>query len=144
MAEKKKKKVSAVVRIEQDAGAANMGKVGQALGPHGVNIVQVAKEYNEGTARHTGLRVAADIIIFEDRSFEVRFKTPATTALIKRELGLKKGAPQPSRSPIGKITREQLRAVAEVKMPDLNANSIDQAEKIVMGTARSMGLTLAD
>jgi large subunit ribosomal protein L11 len=137
-----KKKVAAVVRIQQPGGNANIAKVGQVLGAHGVNIVQVMREFNEVTEKHAGLNVAADITIYEDRSTELHAHTPTTTSLIKRALKIDKGSERPGTQTAGTISEATLREVAQEKMPDLNTASVDEAMKIVAGTARSMGLTV--
>lgn len=141
---KKKSKVAGVVRISQEGGNANVAKVGQALGSYGVNIVGVMKEFNENSAAHRGLLVSADITIYEDRSFEVTVKTPATASLLLRAAGVEKGSARPHVDTAGTVTKAQLREIASIKMPDLNAESVEQAEKIVGGTARSMGIKIID
>ncbi|MFE3326086.1 50S ribosomal protein L11 [Streptomyces sp. NPDC059176] len=141
---KKKSKVAGVVRISQEGGNANVAKVGQVLGSYGVNIVGVMKEFNEGSAAHRGLLVSADITIYEDRSFEVAVKTPATASLLLQAAGVQKGSARPHAETAGTVTKAQLREIASIKMPDLNAESVEQAEKIVGGTARSMGIKIVD
>ncbi|ESZ99672.1 50S ribosomal protein L11 [Frankia sp. CcI156] len=135
-----KKKLSAVVRIQQEGGNANVAKIGQALGTYGVNIVGVMKEFNEASAIHHGLQVSADVSIFEDRSFELSVKSPATTSLLLQAAGVRKGSPRPHAEHAGAVTVSQLREIAKVKLPDLNVDSMEAAEKIVAGTARSMGI----
>lgn len=139
---KKKSKVAGVVRISQEGGNANVAKVGQVLGSYGVNIVGVMKEFNENSSAHRGLLVSADITIYEDRSFTVTVKTPATSSLLLRAAGVEKGAARPHVETAGTVTQSQLREIASVKLPDLNAESVEQAEKIVGGTARSMGIKI--
>jgi large subunit ribosomal protein L11 len=139
-----RKKVIAVVTIQLDAGQANMGKVGQALGPYGVNIVGVARTYNDTTERQRGDVVPVVVTIYEDRSFSLVTKTPPTSALLRRAAGLDKGAGHPNGTPVARLTREQLREVARRKLPDLNTTDLTAAERIVAGTARSMGIAIAE
>ena len=138
----KSKKVAAVVKVQLQAGMANPAPpVGTALGPHGVNIMEFCKAYNAETESMRGNVVPVEITIFEDRSFAFITKTPPAAELIKKAAGLKKGSGVPHTDKVGKITKDQVREIATTKMPDLNANDIEQAMKIVEGTARSMGVT---
>lgn len=137
-----KKKIVATVTIQLDAGQANMGKAGQALGPHGVNIVEIVRSYNAATERQRGDVVPAVITIYEDRSFSLVTKTPPTSALLRKAAGLDKGAGHPNGIPVARLTREQVREVARRKLPDLNTTDLDAAERIVAGTARSMGIAI--
>ncbi|NUW45694.1 50S ribosomal protein L11 [Nonomuraea rhodomycinica] len=140
-----KKKIAALVKVQLPAGQATPAPpVGTALGPHGVNIMDFVKQYNAATEAQRGNIIPVEITIFEDRSFTFITKTPPAPELIKKALGLDKGSAVPHKDKVGKLTREQLRSIAETKMPDLNANDIEAAEKIIAGTARSMGITLAD
>ena len=140
-----KKKIAALVKVQLPAGQATPAPpVGTALGPHGVNIMDFVKQYNAATESQRGNIIPVEITIFEDRSFTFITKTPPAAELIKKALGLDKGSAVPHRDKVGKLSREQLRSIAETKMPDLNANSVEQAEKIIAGTARSMGITVAD
>ncbi|MFG1941678.1 50S ribosomal protein L11 [Nonomuraea sp. NPDC048826] len=140
-----KKKIAALVKVQLPAGQATPAPpVGTALGPHGVNIMDFVKQYNAATEAQRGNIIPVEITIFEDRSFTFVTKTPPAPELIKKALGLDKGSATPHSAKVGKLSREQLRSIAETKMPDLNANSIEQAEKIIAGTARSMGITVAD
>ncbi|MDA0635013.1 50S ribosomal protein L11 [Nonomuraea sp. CA-218870] len=140
-----KKKIAALVKVQLPAGQATPAPpVGTALGPHGVNIMDFVKQYNAATEAQRGNIIPVEITIFEDRSFTFVTKTPPAPELIKKALGLDKGSATPHKDKVGKLSREQLRSIAETKMPDLNANSIEQAEKIIAGTARSMGITVAD
>jgi large subunit ribosomal protein L11 len=140
-----KKKVAALVKVQLPAGQATPAPpVGTALGPHGVNIMDFVKQYNAATEAQRGNIIPVEITIFEDRSFTFITKTPPAPELIKKALGIDKGSATPHKDKVGKLTREQLRSIAETKMPDLNANDIEAAEKIIAGTARSMGITLAD
>ncbi|MGL5858553.1 MAG: uL11 family ribosomal protein [Angustibacter sp.] len=140
MPPKKSRKVTAVVRIQQPAGAANVAKVGQVLGAHGINIVQVMKEFNEATEQYRGLDVAADITIFDDRSTSVAARTPTTSSLIKRALSIQKGSSTPGISTVGTVPASVVQDVARQKLPDLNTDDLDEAVKVVAGSARSMGL----
>jgi large subunit ribosomal protein L11 len=136
-----KKKVRAVLKLELQAGKATPAPpVGTALGPHGVNIMDFVKQYNEKTAQQPGEVVPAEITIFEDRSFTFVLKTPPTVFLLKKAAGLEKGSPKPNREKVGTITFDQLRSIAEAKAKDLNSFELDRAVKMVEGTARSMGL----
>jgi large subunit ribosomal protein L11 len=114
--------------------------VGTALGPHGINIVEFCKSYNEKTAAQTGQVIPAQITVFEDRSFTFILKTPPAADLLRKAAGIEKGSGTSGRESVGKVTRNQLRDIAEVKMADLNANDIDSAARIIEGTARSMGI----
>ncbi|WP_043624731.1 50S ribosomal protein L11 [Nonomuraea candida] len=138
-----KKKIAALVKVQLPAGQATPAPpVGTALGPHGVNIMDFVKQYNAATEAQRGNIIPVEITIFEDRSFTFVTKTPPAPELIKKALGLDKGSAVPHRDKVGKLSREQLRSIAETKMPDLNANDIEAAEKIIAGTARSMGITV--
>lgn len=132
-------------KIQLKAGAATPAPpVGPVLGQHGVNIQAFCSQFNDKTAdqKAEGLIIPVIGYVFEDKSFELEFKTPPASVLIKKELGIKKGSSRPNTEKIGKITRKQLEAVAEKKMPDLNANDMDAAVKIIAGTAKRMGLDL--
>ncbi|HAA31420.1 MAG TPA: 50S ribosomal protein L11, partial [Cyanobacteria bacterium UBA8553] len=118
--------------------------VGPALGQHGVNIMAFCKEYNAKTADQAGMVVPVEISVFEDRSFTFILKTPPASVLIRKAAGIERGASQPNKQKVGKITRAQLQEIAQTKMPDLNANDIEAAMKIVEGTAKNMGVTIAD
>ena len=140
-----KKRVAAIVKIQIPAGAATPAPpVGTALGPHGVNIMDFCKAYNAQTESMRGNVIPVEITIYEDRSFEFITKTPPAAELIKKAAGLKKGSGVPHKEKVGKLTKDQVREIAQTKMPDLNANDIDAAVKIVAGTARSMGVTVTD
>ena len=137
-----KKKVAALVKVQLQAGQANPAPpVGTALGPHGVNIMEFCKAYNAATESMRGNVVPVEITIYEDRSFSFVTKTPPAAELIKKAAGLQKGSGTPHTEKVGKLSADQIREIAETKMPDLNANDLDQAMKIVEGTARSMGVT---
>ena len=136
-----KKKLAAVVRIQITAGQATPAPpVGTALGPHGINIVEFTKSYNEKTADKIGQVIPAQITVFEDRSFTFILKTPPAGDLLKKAAGLDKGAQTTKRETVGRVSRDQVRQIAETKMADLNANDIDAAMKQIEGTARSMGI----
>lgn len=137
------KKVKAMVKILLPAGKATPSQqTGTALGPHGINIGQFLKDFNEKTSSMGDVSIPAEITIFEDRSFTFILKTPPASILIRKAAGIEKGAANPLMNKVGKITKEQLRKIAETKLPDLNASSIEAAEKIVAGTARSMGVEI--
>jgi large subunit ribosomal protein L11 len=137
-----KKKVKVVIRLQIQAGKATPAPpVGTALGPHGLNIMEFTKAYNERTANMTGV-IPAEITVFEDRSFSFITKTPPAGDLLKRAAGVEKGSAVPNREKVGSVSRQQVREIAELKLPDLNAHDIDQAMRIIEGTARSMGLTV--
>ena len=135
------KKVRAVLTLQLPAAKATPAPpVGTALGPHGINIVEFTKSYNEKTADKAGQIIPAQITIFEDRSFSFILKTPPAGDLLRKAAGLEKGAQTTKRETVGRVTRDQVRQIAETKMVDLNANDIDAAMKQVEGTARSMGI----
>lgn len=137
------KKVKAVVKIQIQGGRANPAPpVGTALGPHGINLMQFCKEYNAKTSSQVGQVVPVEVTVFADGSFKFILKTPPATDLLKKAAGIKSGSAVPNRDKVGTVTTDQLREIAEVKMKDLNANDIDQAIKIIAGTARSMGLVV--
>lgn len=139
------KKVKAIVKLQIPAGKANPAPpVGPALGQHGVNIMGFVKEYNERTAAQAGTIIPVEITIFEDRSFTFVTKTPPATDLIKKAAGVEKGAATTGSSSAGSITRAQLRQIAETKLKDLNANDVAGAEKLIEGSARSMGVKIVD
>jgi large subunit ribosomal protein L11 len=136
-----KKKIRAVLKVELPAGKATPAPpVGTVLGPHGVNIMEFTKAYNERTANQAGDIIPAEITIYEDRSFTFVLKTPPAVNLLKKAAGIETGSARPNREKVGKVTRDQLRVIAETKAKDLNAYDIDQAVKMIEGTARSMGL----
>ncbi len=136
-----KKKVAAFVKLQVPGGQATPAPpVGTALGPHGVNIMEFCKQYNARTQSQTGTIIPVEITIYADRSFTFITKTPPAAVLLKKAAGLEKGSAMPNRDKVGKVTREQLRQIAETKMPDLNATDVDAAMRVIAGTARSMGL----
>ena len=137
------KKIKTVVKIQLPAGkAAPSQQTGTALGPHGINIGQFIKDFNERTSSMGDLVIPAEITIFEDRTFSFVLKTPPAAILILKAAGIEKGSGNPLKNKVGSITKSQLREIAEKKMPDLNANTIEAAEKIVAGSARSMGVEI--
>jgi large subunit ribosomal protein L11 len=135
------KKVKAVIKLQIPAGKANPAPpVGPALGQHGLNIMAFCKEYNERTASQAGSIIPVEITVFEDRSFTFITKTPPATDLLKKTLGLEKGSGDAGHEKVGKLSRAQLREIAQLKAKDLNATTIEAAERIIEGTARSMGI----
>ena len=138
------KKIRAVIKLQIEAGKANPAPpVGPALGQHGVNIMAFVKDYNERTASQTGTIVPAEIIIYDDRSFTFTLKTPPTSELIRKALGIDKGSPSPRSEKVGKLTREQVEEIARIKLQDLNAYDVETARRLVEGSARSMGVEVA-
>ena len=140
-----KKKVAGLIKLQIEAGAASPAPpVGPALGLHGVNMMEFVKAYNAETESMRGNIVPVEITVYEDRSFTFITKTPPASQLIKKAAGIDKGSGTPHTDKVGKISMAQAKEIAETKMPDLNANDIDAAAKIVAGTARSMGITVED
>ena len=140
----RKKKIAALVKVQLQAGQATPAPpVGTALGPHGVNIMDFVKQYNAATDTQRGNVIPVEITIYEDRSFTFITKTPPAPELIKKAAGVQKGSGEPHKTKVGTVTKAQVRDIAEIKMKDLNAKSIEAAEKIIEGTARSMGITVA-
>jgi large subunit ribosomal protein L11 len=138
-----KKKLSAVIKLQIQAGAANPAPpVGPALGQHGVNIMEFCKAYNAATESQRGQIVPVEISVYEDRSFTFVTKTPPAARLLLKAAGVEKGSGEPHTKKVAKVSMKQVREIAESKMEDLNANDIDQAAKIIAGTARSMGITV--
>lgn len=139
------KKVSAIIKLALQAGKANPAPpVGPALGQHGVNIMMFCKEYNAKTADKAGMVIPVEISVYEDRSFTFILKTPPASVLISKAAKISKGSSEPNKTKVGSITTEQLREIAQTKMPDLNANDIEAAMKIIAGTAKNMGVTVKD
>jgi large subunit ribosomal protein L11 len=135
------KKVLTLIKLQIPAGAANPAPpVGPALGQHGVNIMDFCKAFNAQTEQDRGTIIPVEITVYEDRSFDFITKTPPAAVLIREALGIQKGSGEPNREKVGTITAAQVRAIAEKKMPDLNANDLDAASRIIAGTARSMGV----
>jgi large subunit ribosomal protein L11 len=140
-----KKKLSAIIKLQINAGQATPAPpVGPALGQHGVNIMEFCKQYNAATETQRGLVVPVEISVFEDRSFTFITKTPPAAVLLKKAAGVEKGSGEPHKTKVASVTRDQVREIAQTKLPDLNANDLDAAEQIVRGTARSMGITVRD
>lgn len=140
-----KKKVTGFIKLQIPAGAANPAPpVGPALGSKGVNIMAFCKEFNARTSDKAGTIIPVEITVFEDKSFEFITKTPPAAVLIKQACGIKSGSARPQADKVAQLTQDQLRQIAETKMPDLNANSIEAAMSIIAGTARSMGVTIAE
>ncbi|MDI2029086.1 50S ribosomal protein L11 [Saccharopolyspora sp. TS4A08] len=139
----KKKKLAGIIKLQIQAGQANPAPpVGPALGQHGVNIMEFCKAYNAATEAQRGNVVPVEISVYEDRSFEFKLKTPPAAKLLLKAAGVQKGSGEPHKTKVGKVSMEQVKEIAQTKMEDLNANDIDQAAKIIAGTARSMGLTV--
>ena len=139
----KKRKLSAIVKLQIKAGAATPAPpVGPALGQHGVNIMEFCKAYNAATESQRGDIVPVEISVYEDRSFTFALKTPPAARLLLKAAGVEKGSGEPHRTKVASVTMDQVRQIAQTKMADLNANDIDQAAKIIAGTARSMGITV--
>jgi large subunit ribosomal protein L11 len=137
------KKIKTTLKLQLPAGQANPAPpVGTALGPHGVNIQEFCKQFNDATKTMAGDIVPAEITIFEDRSFTFKLKTPPASALLKKAAGIEKGSGSTPKIKVGKVTREDIRKIAERKMEDLNANDIESAMKIIEGTARSSGIDI--
>ena len=140
-----RKKILTVVKLQIPAGQATPAPpVGTALGPHGVNIMEFCKQYNAMTQSQSGQIIPVEVTIYEDRSFSLVTKTPPAAVLIRQKAGIEKGSGEPNRTKVGALRRAQVKEIAEIKMPDINANDIDAAMKIIEGTARSMGVTIVD
>jgi large subunit ribosomal protein L11 len=139
----KKRKLSAIIKLQIKAGAATPAPpVGPALGQHGVNIMEFCKAYNAATESQRGDVVPVEISVYEDRSFTFELKTPPAARLLLKAAGVDKGSGEPHKTKVASVTMEQVRQIAQTKMRDLNANDLDQAAKIIAGTARSMGITV--
>lgn len=139
------KKVMAMVKLQVNAGKATPAPpIGPALGQHGVNIMGFCKEFNERTAKQVGLIIPVVITVYQDRSFSFILKTPPAAVLIKKAVGIESGSGVPQKTKVGKISKEKIREIAELKMPDLNAGSVEAAMRMVAGTARSMGVVVED
>jgi large subunit ribosomal protein L11 len=140
-----KRKVTAIVKLQITAGQATPAPpVGPALGQHGVNIMEFCKSYNAATEAQRGTVIPVEITVYEDRSFTFVTKTPPAAKLILKAAGIEKGSGEPHVTKVGSISRDQVREIAQTKLPDLNATDLDAAEKIIAGTARSMGVTVSD
>lgn len=139
------KKVSAIVKLQIPAGQASPAPpVGTALGPHGVNIMEFVKAFNAKTADQNGMIIPVEMTIFQDRSFTFITKTPPAPVLIKKELGMDKASGEPNKNKVGQLTKEQVKKIAEIKKPDINAGSLEAAMSMIAGTARSMGITVEE
>jgi large subunit ribosomal protein L11 len=139
------KKVTGFVKLQVPAGAANPAPpVGPALGQHGVNIMEFCKQFNARTQGQPGMIIPVEITIFHDRTFTFITKTPPAAVLLRKAAGVDKGSGSPNRDKVGRVTTKQVREIAELKMPDLNAASVESAMRMIAGTARSMGLTVVD
>jgi large subunit ribosomal protein L11 len=139
------KKVTGFVKLQIPAGQATPAPpVGTALGPQGINIMAFVKDFNSKTASQAGLILPVEVTIYSDKSFTFILKTPPAAILLKKELGIEKGSGQPNRTKVGTVTRAQLKKIAEIKMPDLNCDSIDSAVSMIAGAARSMGVEVKD
>jgi len=139
------KKVIGFVKLQIPAGRANPAPpVGTALGPQGINIMAFVKEFNSRTQNQPGMILPVEVTIFSDKSFTFILKTPPAAVLLKKEAGIEKGSGQPNRNKVGKVTKAQVRKIAEIKMPDLNCDTIESAMQMVAGAARSMGLEVVD
>ncbi len=139
------KKVTAIIKLAIQAGKANPAPpIGPALGQHGVNIMMFCKEYNARTADQVGTVIPVEISVYEDRSFTFILKTPPASVLIQKAAGIERGSGEPNKKKVGQLTRSQLQGIAQQKMPDLNANDIEAAMRIIEGTARNMGVTIVD
>jgi large subunit ribosomal protein L11 len=141
----KSKKLAAVIKLQIQAGAANPAPpVGPALGQHGVNIMEFCKQYNAATESQRGQIIPVEISVYEDRSFTFITKTPPAARLLLKAAGVEKGSGEPHVNKVATVSMDQVREIAQTKMDDLNANDLDQAAKIIAGTARSMGITVSD
>jgi large subunit ribosomal protein L11 len=139
------KKIKTILKLQIPAGAANPAPpVGPALGQHGINIAQFCQQFNEASKDRGGEIVPAEITVYEDRTFDFKLKTSPASDLLRKAAGVEKGAGNPLKNKVGKITREDLKKIAEKKMEDLNANDVEAAMKIIAGTARSMGIEVVD
>jgi large subunit ribosomal protein L11 len=139
------KKAIAVIKLQIPAGKANPAPpVGPALGQHGINLMQFCKEYNVRTTAQVGSIIPVEITVYQDRSFSFVTKTPPTSDLLRKAAGVERGSDEPNRTKVGRVTRSQIREIAEIKMPDLNAIDIEGAMRQIMGTARSMGIDVGD
>ena len=139
------KEITKIIKLQINAGAANPSPpVGPALGQAGVNIMAFVKDFNDRTAKQAGLIIPVEITVFEDRSFTFICKTPPAAVLLKKAAGLEKASGEPNKNKVGKVTRAQVKEIAETKMPDLNANTVEAAMRLVEGTARSMGIEVTD
>lgn len=139
------KKIKTIIKLQIPAGQANPAPpVGPALGQHGLNIVEFCSRFNEATKEQRGDIIPVEITVYEDRTYDLKFKTPPASDLLRKAAGVEKGSAVPHKNKVGKVTKEQVRQMAEKKMADLNANDVEGAMKIIEGTARSMGITIIE
>ena len=139
------KPIKTTIKLQIQAGAATPAPpIGTSLGPHGINLAEFCKQFNDKTKDMTGDVVPAEITIYEDRSFSFVLKTPPASALLKKAAGIEKGSGEPNKKKVGKVTKEDVRKIAERKLPDLNTTDLAAAEKIIAGTARNMGIEVVD
>ena len=137
------KKVKSIIKIQLLAGKATPAPpVGPSLAPHGINISEFCKAFNDATKNMQNFKIPVEIKVYEDRTFEFRLKQPASSDLLRKAAGIEKGSGEPNKTKVGKITREQLKKIAEQKMPDLNTDDVEKAMKIIEGTAKNMGITV--
>lgn len=137
------KKIKAIVKLQISAGQANPAPpVGPSLAQHGLNIMEFCQKFNEASKSLAGFKIPVEITVYEDRTYDFKLKQPPASDLLKKAAGIEKGSGEPQKTKVGKITKAQLREIAEKKMPDLNANDIEAAEKIIAGTARNMGIEI--
>ncbi|MDP2909597.1 MAG: 50S ribosomal protein L11 [bacterium] len=137
------KKIKSIVKIQINAGQANPAPpIGPSLAPHGINISDFCKQFNDATKDKMGFKIPAEVTIYEDRTFTFKLKQPPASNLLKKTAGIEKGSGMPNKKKVGSITKAQLKEIAEKKMPDLNADTVEQAMKIIGGTARNMGIEI--
>jgi len=137
------KKIKTIIKLQIPAGAATPAPpVGPALAPHGLNIIEFCQKFNEATKNQEGFTIPVEITIYEDRTYDLKFKQPPTSELLKKAAGIEKGSGQPNKIKVGKITKEQLREIAKKKMEDLNTEDLEKAMKIIEGTAKNMGIVI--
>ncbi|CAH0120242.1 MULTISPECIES: 50S ribosomal protein L11 [unclassified Paenibacillus] len=138
------KAVKRIVKLDLEAGKANPAKVGKDLAPAGINLLGFCNQYNEMTKSQTGFVIPAEITVYEDRSFDIKLKTPPAAFLLKKYAGVARGAAKPGSETVGSITRDELRKIAEIKLPDLNTVDIESAMKTIAGTAKNMGIRIEE
>lgn len=138
------KEIKAKVKLQIMGGAANPGLVGSILGQHGVNLMEFCKKFNEKSADKKGQTVPCDLTVYKDKSFDIVIKTPLVSELIRKKANVAKGSPRPHEQKVGKLTWRDVEEIAKIKLPDLNAHDIEQAKKIIAGSARSMGIDIVD
>jgi len=136
------KEIKRTLQIHLEAGKANPAKVGKDLAPTGINLIQFCNQYNEMTKKQAGFIIPAEITVYENRTFDIKLKTPPASFLLKKYAGVEKGAARPGSEIVGSITQEQLRTIAEIKLPDLNTTNVESAMKMIAGTAKNMGIAI--